>query len=161
MDGIRFSSPCFSFEMSTLACESFSSQPLYKNLNMETMIANCLDNLKWFILGLFKQSSQIKAEETWIIQYFCKERCLLFPLTYSTTNKNANKTEKKTVQRVKSAYVREAHGPHWKTLDHNNNRTSRRSWETLLPCVCHPHWVIVHQCKQLSKGASQITCYSL
>ena len=46
--------------------------PPYKNLNMETVIGNCLDNLKWFIPGLCT-APQIKAEETWIIESFCTE----------------------------------------------------------------------------------------
>lgn len=38
--------------------------PPYKNLNMETVIGNCLDNLKWFILGLrtARRSKQRKHE---------------------------------------------------------------------------------------------------
>lgn len=50
-------------ESGALACEAPLFAPSYKNLNMETVIGNCLDNLKWFIPGL-RCSSQIKAEET-------------------------------------------------------------------------------------------------
>lgn len=63
MDGIR-PPPQRRAESGTLACEApLLASPSYKNLNMETVIGNCLDNLKWFIPGL-RCSSQIKAEET-------------------------------------------------------------------------------------------------
>lgn len=53
-------------QMSVLACESFSS--LYKKLNMESVTANCLDKLKWFIPRLHT-SKQRKHES----QSFCTE----------------------------------------------------------------------------------------
>lgn len=46
----RFSSPLLREECVSMQDPLFS--PPYKNLNMETVIGNCLDNLKWFILGL-------------------------------------------------------------------------------------------------------------